>query len=227
MADMQIEQLVKYMTKVCKPHPWHGISPTPKNNHDFSLVQAFVEIVPSDTVKYEIDKKSGYLMIDRPHKLSNMMPCLYGFIPQTYCDENVAMKSREKTGDQKIVGDGDPLDICILTERNIAHGDFLVHAKVIGGFRMLDDGEADDKIIAVLKDDHLYSNYNDVGELPEAVLTRLRHYFLTYKEVPYSKGKSKVEITHTYGKEEAIEVCQLASKDYDIKFGYQNTLKPL
>jgi inorganic pyrophosphatase len=227
MADIQIEQLVQYMTKVCKPHPWHGLSSTPKNGSDFSLVQAFVEIVPSDTVKYEIDKNSGYLMIDRPHKLSNMMPCLYGFIPQTYCDENVAKMSREKTGDQSIKGDGDPLDICILTERNIVHGDILVQAKVIGGFRMLDDGEADDKIIAVLKDDHMYSSYNDVSELPDPVLTRLRHYFLTYKEVPYSKGKSKVEITHTYGKDEAKEVCRLAKKDYDVKFGYQNILKPL
>jgi inorganic pyrophosphatase len=219
MADISLEQLLNFVTRAVKRHPWHGIPPTPEAGSNFSTVNAFIEIVPSDTVKYEIDKESGYLSIDRPHKLSNMMPCLYGFVPQTFCDENVASKSRSILNNQSIVGDGDPLDICVLTERQITHGDILLQAKVIGGFRMLDGGEADDKIIAVLKDDHLYGGFSDVKDVPEAVIARLKHYFLTYKEVPTAGAKPKVEITHTYGHLEAVEVCKLAFKDYQVKYG--------
>ncbi len=219
MADISLEKLVDYVTRAVKRHPWHGISPTQGNDASFATVNAFIEIVPSDTVKYEIDKESGYLSIDRPHKLSNMMPCLYGFVPQTFCDEHVAAKSRSVLGNTSIVGDGDPLDICVLTERQITHGDILVQAHVIGGFRMLDGGEADDKIIAVLKDDHVFGGFTDVKELPESVVSRLRHYFLTYKEIPNGTSKPKVEITHTYGRAEAMEVCKLAFKDYQAKYG--------
>jgi inorganic pyrophosphatase len=224
MVDTNLEKLIQYVKKVSKPHPWHGIQAMPEKVNDFSIVNAYIEIVPNDTVKYELDKSSGYLTIDRPHKMSNMMPCLYGFVPQTFCDESVAQHSRQILGDQSIKGDGDPLDICVLTERCINHGNIFVQAKVIGGLRMLDGGEADDKIIAVLKDDHVFGSFKDVSEIPEPVLTRLRHYFLTYKEIPRQGEKPKVEITHVYGREEALKVCQLSHQDYDLKFGYNRIL---
>ena len=118
-----------------KAHPWHGISP---GDDVPNLVMAFIEIVPSDTVKYEIDKVSGYLKVDRPQKFSNIIPALYGFIPQTYCGSSVAAYSSEKSGLQTLLGDGDPLDICVLRERNITHGDIILPAIPIGGFRMID-----------------------------------------------------------------------------------------
>ena len=90
-------------------HPWHGIS-AGVNAPD--AVTAFIEIVPTDTVKYEIDKASGFLKVDRPQKYSNVLPCLYGFIPQTYCGQKIGDYCSSKTGRTGIYGDGDPLDIC-------------------------------------------------------------------------------------------------------------------
>ena len=175
-------------------------------------------MVPSDTVKYEVDKRTGYLKVDRPQKFSNIVPALYGFIPQTYCMENVAEYCMEKTGRTDIVGDGDPLDICVLTERDITHGDILVPAIPIGGFRMIDGGEADDKIIAILKGDEVYQNWHDISECPESIVQRLKHYFLTYKEMPGSDVR-RCEITHIYGREEALAVIERSMKDYRNKFG--------
>ena len=137
-----------------KAHPWHGIKP---GDNAPTIVTAFIEIVPSDTVKYEIDKESGYLKIDRPQKFSNMIPTLYGFIPQTYCAEKSLIMAL-KSGKKVIKGDGDPLDICVLSERSVTHGDILLQAIPIGGFRLLDGGEADDKIIAVMKGDEFIGN---------------------------------------------------------------------
>lgn len=196
-----------------KAHPWHGI---PAETED-KRVNAFIEIVPSDTVKYEIEKESGYLMIDRPQKFSNIVPALYGFVPQTYCGDEVASYCKEKTGRDSIIGDGDPLDICVLTERDVTHGNILVRCKVIGGFRMIDGGEADDKIIAVLANDEIYT-WNDISECSEAILNRLKHYFLTYKQIPKNGQAPACEITHTYGREEAEEVFKRSRKDYATKF---------
>ena len=134
-----------------KAHPWHGVSPgssLPKE------VVAFIEISSTDTVKYEIDKPSGYLRIDRPQKYSNVVPALYGFIPRTYCGTQIAALCMEATGIGNIKGDGDPLDILVLTEKVIPRGDILVDAIPIGGLRLLDKDEADDKIIAVLKEEN-------------------------------------------------------------------------
>jgi inorganic pyrophosphatase len=202
------------MVNTFKAHPWHGISIGDSAPH---IVTTFIEIVPTDTVKYEVDKASGYLKVDRPQKFSNIVPALYGFIPQTYCGQLVADFAMEKTGRNDISGDGDPLDVLVLTERNIAHGDIIVKAKPIGGFRMLDKGEADDKIIAVMDQDEVYKNYNDINELPAAILQRLKHYFLTYKNIP---GEASVvcEITHAYSREEAIAVILRSQEDYARKF---------
>lgn len=198
-----------------KTHPWHGIS---AGEDAPNIVTAFIEIVPTDHVKYEIDKETGYLMIDRPQKFSNIVPALYGFVPQTYCAEKTAAYSGSKCNKPNLEGDGDPLDILVLTERDVPHGDLLVNAVPIGGFRMIDGGEADDKIVAVLKGDSVYGDMKDIKDLPEAVKNRLLHYFLTYKEKPGSTEK-EIEITHTYGKEEALEVIKLSQEDYNAHYG--------
>lgn len=195
-----------------KSHPWHGIELGDDAPNSFIC---FIEMVDSDTVKYEIDKKSGFLRIDRPQKYSSILPALYGFIPQTYCDVEVAKCCTDATQIDNIVGDGDPLDICVLTEKRIPHGDLLAQVKPIGGFRMIDNGEADDKIIAVLKCDALYGEYNDISELPLKVVNRLRHYFLTYKDLP---SDNSCEIHEVYNAEEAKKVIVAAMKDYDNKF---------
>lgn len=205
-----------------KSHPWHGIeigAEAPKT------VTTFIEIIPSDTVKYEIDKRTGYLKVDRPQKFSNIVPALYGFLPQTYCKRQVGEFCMKKTGKTGIVGDDDPLDICVLTEREITHGDILVQAIPIGGLRMIDHDEADDKIIAVLKNDELYGSFQDVSELPQGIVDRLRHYFLTYKHLPGEGGQ--VEITHVYGKEEAWEVIEASRRDYQETFGNLEDLMSL
>ncbi|MEM9987057.1 MAG: inorganic diphosphatase, partial [Bacteroidota bacterium] len=91
-------------------------------------------------------------------------------------------------------------------------------ATPIGGFRMIDGGEADDKIIAVLKGDQVYETWSDIKDCPPSIVSRLKHYFLTYKEMPGSEEK-RCEITHTYGREEALEVVRRSMKDYRKKFG--------
>jgi inorganic pyrophosphatase len=196
-----------------RAHPWHGI----EIGKQFpQLINVYIEIVPSDTVKYEIDKESGYLKIDRPQKFSNIIPALYGFIPQTYCGKTVAALSSEKTGKPNLKGDGDPLDICVLSERNITHGDILLRAIPIGGFRLIDRGEADDKIIAVMANDEVYKEFKDLSDCPEAIVNRLKHYFLTYKNMP-GLEEHICEITEAYGQAEAFEVIKRAWDDYNIE----------
>jgi inorganic pyrophosphatase len=196
-----------------KSHPWHGID---IGDDVPNIVTCFIEVVPTDTIKYEIDKVSGYLQIDRPQKYSNVVPAPYGFLPQTYCGELVGKYCAEKTGKKDIQGDGDPLDILVLTEKDIPHGDILAKAIPIGGFRMLDGNAADDKIISVLKNDVVYGGFKDITELPDLVITRLKHYFLTYKDMPGQSNDS--EITHVYQAQEAHEVIKLSIKDYQNRF---------
>ena len=197
-----------------KAHPWHGISIGENApNH----VTAFIEIVPTDTVKYEIDKESGHLKIDRPQKFSNVVPTLYGFIPQTYCDIKVAEYAALKSGKEIKKGDGDPLDICVLCERTITHGDIMMQVVPIGGFRLIDKGEADDKIIAVMKGDEVYESWKDIEDCTEAIINRLKHYFLTYKNIPGIE-KPTCEITSVYGRLEAYEVINRSIEDYKNKF---------
>jgi inorganic pyrophosphatase len=193
-----------------KPHPWHGI---PIGASAPEIITAYIEMVPNDTVKYEIDKNTGFRKVDRPQKFSNIVPALYGFIPQTFCDEAVRSYAEEMSGRKVLKGDGDPLDICVLTERNITSGDIILEAIPVGGFRMIDKGEADDKIIAVLKQDEIYGGFRDVRECPPSLVNRLKHYFLTYKNIPGEKAA--VEITHVYGREEALEVIRRSVADYD------------
>ena len=144
-------------------HPWHGVSAGATAPE---MVNAYIEIVPTDAVKYELDKASGHLRVDRPQRFSSMCPTLYGFIPQTYCGEQVAKLSGDRTGTTNIEGDGDPMDICVLTEKTFAHGSFFLLAKPIGGLRMIDGSQADDKIIAILDADLAYGHITEISECP-------------------------------------------------------------
>ncbi|QSQ24072.1 inorganic pyrophosphatase [Pyxidicoccus parkwayensis] len=196
-------------------HPWHGITP---GEDAPSIVTAYIEIVPTDAVKYELDKESGILKLDRPQRFSSQCPTLYGFIPQTFCDELVAKRCAERTGLKDIRGDNDPIDICVLTEKVISNGNLLVRAVPIGGFRMVDGNEADDKIIAVLESDLVYGELQHIAQLPRALLDRLKHYFLTYKQIP-GEGKRSVEIAEVYDQPEALEVIKRSMKDYERLYG--------
>jgi inorganic pyrophosphatase len=205
----------KPQTHSFQAHPWHGISPGEESPES---VTTYVEIVPTDTVKYELDKEAGILRLDRPQRFSSQCPTLYGFIPQTYCDELVARRCAERTGNKDIKGDGDPLDICVLTEKVIPSGALLVRAVPVGGFRMIDGNEADDKIIAVLESDLVYGAFQHVAQLPTALVDRLKHYFLTYKQIP-SQAKRAVEIVEMYDRSEAHEVIVRSMKDYQRVYG--------
>jgi inorganic pyrophosphatase len=197
------------MFRTNKAHPWHGI---PIGDNVPEEVTVFIEIVPRDTVKYEADKETGYLKIDRPQQYSNVVPANYGFVPQTYCDERVANLARAKSGKEITQGDGDPLDILVLTEHHIPRGDIILKATPIGGFCLIDDGEADDKIIAILKGDKVFQQYGEVSELPKGILERFEHYFLTYKNLP--DEPNRCEIAFSYGREESFEVIKAAIADY-------------
>ncbi len=199
------------MYRINKAHPWHGISIGENAPQE---VTVFIEIVPRDTVKYEVDKETGYLKIDRPQQYSNVVPANYGFIPQTYCGENIAEYATKYSGKEVKKGDGDPLDILVLSEHHIPRGDIILKAKPIGGFCLIDNGEADDKIIATLVSDKIYENFADISELPEAIINRLKHYFLTYKSLP--SEPNICEIAYIYGREKAYEVINQAIKDYKI-----------
>jgi inorganic pyrophosphatase len=178
------------------------------------VVTTYIEIVPTDTVKYEMDKLTGILRMDRPQQYSNVCPSLYGFIPRTLCAERVGALCSERTGRPGILGDGDPMDVCVLTEKEISHGDILVQAVPIGGLRMIDGKEADDKIMAVLSGDAVFGSIRDIAECPAALVDRLRHYFLTYKQGP-DRAAHTVEITHVYGRDEAHEAIRRSAQDYE------------
>ncbi len=193
-----------------RPHPWHGLEIGPNAPQ---LVHAYIEITPFDTVKYEIDKETGYLAVDRPQRTSSLPPTLYGLVPRTYCGERTAQLM-----EGAMVGDCDPLDICVVSERPISRAEVILKARVVGGLPMLDGGEADDKIIAVLDKDPLYEGVNDISELPVAFVERLHHYFMTYKLVP-GEEDHEITINGSYGREHAEKVIRAAADDYEHEFG--------
>ena len=187
-----------------RPHPWHGLEPGPDCPR---IVNAFIEITPFDLMKYEVDKATGYLRVDRPQRTSSQPPSLYGFIPQTYCGERV----RRLASDCER-GDGDPLDICVISERPITHSEILLNARVLGGLKIIDRGEADDKIVAVLDGDYIWGAARDLADLPAALLERLEHYFSTYKLV--LGEPPKIAVVGRYGYEHAARVVTAAIEDY-------------
>ena len=151
-----------------RPHPWHGL----EAGRELPFwVNAYIEITPFDLIKYEVDKASGYLRVDRPQRTSSQPPSLYGFVPRTYCGAKVAALC---PGAER--GDDDPLDICVLSERPIQRSEIIVPARVVGGLQLLDRGEADDKLIAV---------------------ERLQHYFTTYKLMPNTPAQ--IAVQQVYG----------------------------
>jgi inorganic pyrophosphatase len=196
-------------------HPWHGVSP---GEDAPAIVTAYIELVPTDAVKYELDKETGILRLDRPQQFSSQCPSPYGFIPRTFCGPHVAKRAAERTGHKDIRGDGDPMDICVMTEKVISSGNLLVRAVPIGGMRMIDGDEADDKIIAVLESDLAYGEIKHLAQSPRAMVDRLKHYFLTYKQIP-GEGRRKVEIAEVYDRPEALEVIQRSMKDYESLYG--------
>jgi inorganic pyrophosphatase len=119
--------------------------------------------------------------------------------------------------EEALRGDGDPLDICVLSERPISKTEIILNARVVGGLPMLDGGEADDKIIAVLQNDPLWASVDDIDDLPPALIERMRHYFMTYKLVPGEE--SNVSIGPAYGYDHAKRVIQASIEDYENEFG--------
>jgi inorganic pyrophosphatase len=200
--------------KPFRAHPWHGTS---AGTNAPQVVNVYVEIVPADTIKYEMDKETGILKVDRPQRFSNICPTPYGFIPQTLCGEQVGALFATKTGQENIRGDEDPMDICVLTEKSIPHGDILLQAIPIGGLRIIDRDEADDKIVAVMEGDIVYGAWTDISDCTPAVIERLKHYFLTYKMAP-GTTRSVVQIKHIYGRDEAHEVILRSQQDYKNRF---------
>lgn len=194
-----------------RSHPWHGLS---LGENAPEIVNCYIEMVPTDTVKYEIDKETGILKVDRPQKYSSLCPTLYGFLPRTFAGVRSGSHSAKETGREHIVGDGDPIDVCVLTEKTIPRGDIILRAIPIGGFRLLDGNEADDKIISVLVNDFVFGDFRDLSDCPEDLILRLKHYFLTYKDYPGSQP-GRVEIIDRYHREEALEVIRIAQKDYE------------
>src|SRR5215470_1084718 len=191
-----------------RQHPWHGLDVCPDPP---AILNAFIEITPFDLMKYEVDKVSGYLRIDRPKRSSAQHPTLYGFVPRTYCGDRVRALAPSARR-----GDGDPLDICVLSERAIARNEIIVRSRVIGGLQMIDGGEADDKIISVLENDYVWGGARNVTDVPSVLIERLQHYFLTYKLVP---GRpSRASIKKVYGRAHALKVVRAAMADYIENF---------
>lgn len=199
-----------------RAHPWHGLSTgdSPPDN-----VDAYIEITPFDAVKYEIDKRTGYLRVDRPQGSSALPPTLYGFVPRTYCGDRVAaLTPRSEEGDK------DPLDICVLSQQRIDRAEIVVPTRIVGGIALLDGGEADDKIIAVLKSDPVFDYAKDIKHLPNTVVERIVHYFATYK-MQFREGtdKNPIEVVDTYGVDHARKVVGASMADYTDNFAVTDT----
>ena len=191
-----------------RPHPWHGLSAGPSPP---AIVSVFVEITPFDLVKYEVDKASGYLRVDRAQRTSSLPPSIYGFIPRTYAGASVASLMTDARA-----GDGDPLDICVLSERPITRAEVLLHARVVGGLPMVDRGEADDKIVAVLRGDPIYGDIGEMHDVPRPLVDRLVHYFSTYKR--HREEEHEVSVGEPYGRVHAEAVITAAMADYAREF---------
>ena len=192
-----------------RPHPWHGLEIGPDAPR---IVNAYIEITPFDLMKYEVDKTTGYLRVDRPQRTSSQPPALYGFIPRTYCGRRIGELA---PGADR--GDGDPLDICVISERPITKSEIVLHARVVGGLQLIDRDEADDKIIAVLVNDYVWGEVTQIRDLPPVLIERLDHYFSTYKLVP--RQASPIRMEGMYDAEHAMRVVEAAAADYVETFG--------
>ncbi|UKN02190.1 inorganic diphosphatase [Paracrocinitomix mangrovi] len=178
--------------KIDHTNPWHKVN-VGERQPDF--VNAIIEIPANTRAKYELDKESGLLLMDRVLYSSMYYPANYGFIPQTYCD------------------DKDPLDILVLSQITIVPM-CLVSAKVIGVMRMLDGGELDDKIIAVAENDMSVNHINDISELPNHFIKELKNFFEDYKKLE----NKTVEVEDFQNAQLAKEIIQKSINDYKTKF---------
>lgn len=169
-------------------NPWHDVS---VGNDVPEIVNAIIEIPKNTRAKYELDKESGLLKMDRVLYASMYYPANYGFIPQTYCDDN------------------DPLDILVLSQITIQPL-CLVEAKVIGAMRMLDGNEKDDKIIAVALNDMSVNHIEDVSELPQHFFRELRNFFEDYKKLEHKE----VIVEEFQHKDTALEIIDQSIIDY-------------
>jgi inorganic pyrophosphatase len=174
-------------------HPWHDVT---IGENTPNLVNGIIEIPKNSRAKYELDKESGMLMLDRVLYSSINYPANYGFIPQTYCD------------------DDDPLDILILSQIEVVPM-CIVEAKVIGVMRMMDEGEMDDKIIAVAARDMSVNHMNEIADLPAHWLKELRSFFENYKELEHKT----VVVEEFQPRKVALEVIEQSIVDYKAKFG--------
>lgn len=191
-----------------RPHPWHGIN---IGKDAPQIIKAYIEIIPNDVIKYEICKESGYIKVDRPQKFSSLPSFLYGLIPETYSAETTAAFSKIAK-----IGDGDPLDICVLSELPITRADIIMDVRVIGGIRLIDSNEVDDKIVAVLNGDPFYEGINDISQINPVIIDRMRHYFLSYKSIPGESIKTQIE--SIYDANEAYSVISAGMTDYNNHF---------
>src|SRR5689334_2080502 len=170
------------MNKMNVSHPWHGV---PYGNNAPRIVNAVIEIPQGSRAKYEIDKDSGLLKLDRVIYSSFYYPCNYGFIPQTYGD------------------DKDPLDIMVITTLTV-QALCLLEAKVVGVIQMVDIIDDDDNIIAVATNDPSVNHYNNIEELPRHFFEELRHFFEEYKKL-----ENKTVVVEEFGdKSMALKVIQ-------------------
>ncbi len=192
-----------------RPHPWHGLEVGPQPPY---VVHAYIEITPFDLIKYEIDKQTGYMLVDRPQRTSSQPPTLYGFIPRTYCGRRIQELSPKAKR-----GDSDPLDICVISERPLNRAEVILNARVIGGIQAIDGGEADDKIIAILENDQFWAETEDITQVPDVLVNRLQHYFGTYKMTP--GGEKQMVIEKIFDREYALEVVNAAIEDYEEMYG--------
>jgi inorganic pyrophosphatase len=174
-----------------KNHPWHDIS---FGDESPQIVQAIIEISRGSKAKYEVDKESGLLKLDRVLHAAFYYPINYGFIPKTYA------------------GDNDPLDILVLSQIDFEPLS-IVTAKVIGVMRMIDKG-IDDKIIAVCQNDISVSHINSLEELPPHLMSEIKHFFEQYKKLE----QTTVKVDEFYGKEKAYEIINESILDYKNKF---------
>ncbi len=174
-------------------HPWHEVA-AGKNPPAF--VNGIIEIPRGSRAKYEIDKESGLIKLDRVIYASMYYPLNYGFIPRT------------------LGGDGDPLDIVVLTQVSVVPL-CLIPSKVIGVMQMIDRGEADEKIIAVAEQDPSVSHISDVKDLPPYLFSELRHFFENYKTLE----NKKVVINEFLPKEQAYKVIEDSIKSFQGHFG--------
>lgn len=162
-------------------HPWHDLPNNPDTAHE--AFNAVIEIPKGSKVKYELDKPSGMLRVDRILYSSVIYPANYGFLPRTYCD------------------DGDPLDVLVLGNEPVIPLT-IMRARAIGVMRMVDHGQADDKIIAVHVNDPAFLTYTDVSQLPSHMFREIQRFFMDYKALE----NKNVVVEDIVGVETAMEV---------------------